>query len=144
MVFSFSCIIYTRKGSGLSVTCTRPENVEFGTLANQLVTPSGSIQSENGTLSRFFLQRSRLFPNDLQNSISEVASIESSIPDMLNRNLSHNPGNNSNENHFSDPSSEESLSDVDYQHPSHVTQIVICKDGSSFYEPLPDYPMEDE
>ena len=133
------------KGSGLSVTCTRPENVEFGTLANQLVTPSGSIQSENGTLSHFFLQRSRLFPNDLQeNSNSEVASIESSIPDMFNRNHSHNPENNSNENHFSDPSSEESLSDVDYQHPSHVTQIVICKDGSSFYEPLPDYPMEDE
>ena len=122
--------------------CTRPENVEFGTLANQ--TPSGLIQSENGTLSRAFLQRSRLFLNDLQeNNNSDVASIESSIPDMLSINLSQNPENNSSENHFSDPSSEVSLSDVDYQHPSHVTQIVICKDGSSYYEPLPDYPMED-
>lgn len=84
-----------------------------------------------------------MFPNDLQENInSDVASIEQA--DVLNGSLSQNVENNSSNNHFSELSSEGSLSDVANQHPSYVTQSVSFKDGSSFYEPPPDYPMEDE
>ena len=134
---------YTCKGAELSVTCSRAENVESGTLGNHSVNSSGSIQSESSTALRFTLRRSLLFPNDLQENInSDVASIEPA--DVLNGSLSQNVENNSSNNHFSELSSEVSLSDVANQHPSYVTQSVIFKDGSSFYEPPPDYPMEDE
>ncbi|XP_078340820.1 uncharacterized protein LOC111109446 isoform X2 [Crassostrea virginica] len=104
-----------------------------------------SIQSESSISLHSFLRGSQLFSDDLQeNSNSDVASIESFTltPAILNGSSSQNVENNSSNSHFSDPSSEESLSDVAYQHPSHAPQIVFCKDGSSFYEPPPDYPME--
>ena len=106
---------YTCKGAELSLTCSRAENVESGTVGNHSVNSSGSIQSESSTALRFTLRRSLLFPNDLQENInSDVVLIESFTltPDVLNGSLSQNVENNSSNNHFSEHSSEESLSDV--------------------------------